>query len=111
MTLSEKCWPKNLTEVIARVLASPSERLRAPDFAFELTQEAAQKNFILLSKYNFNIKEALQSQRGTPLEYGSEFRKVEVLQELFGMHPNWGRLESILRRGSSWPMKELNTVS
>mmetsp|Transcript_13224 Transcript_13224/g.28024 ORF Transcript_13224/g.28024 Transcript_13224/m.28024 type:complete len:842 (+) Transcript_13224:3970-6495(+) len=98
-------------EVVEKVINSPVEKLKAPDFAFELSQEAAQKNYLILSKHNFNLDEALKSQKGTPLEYGSEFRRVEVLENLFGRHPNWGRMERLLRKGSDWPMDELDTKS
>ena len=96
-------------EVITKVLASPIEDLKAPDFILELTKEAAQKNFLLLLKHDFNMDKALKFQRGIPLEYGSEFRCVEVHEELFGRHPNWGHLEQMLQRGLEWPMEELNT--
>ena len=72
--MTEKCWPENLMEVITKVVASSTEELKATDFVFELTKEAAQKIFLLLLKHKFNINEALKSQRGTPLEYGSKFR-------------------------------------
>jgi len=90
----EKCWPPNLVEVVKRVINQPAEELRAPAFAFELSQEAAQKNHLLLANHKFNLDEALNSQKGTPLEYGSEFRNVEVLEVLFGRHSNWGGWKS-----------------
>ncbi len=75
-------------EVIAKILASPVEELRAPDLFFELMQEVTHKTYFLLFKHKCNIDEALKAQKITLLKYKSKFRYVEEIGELFGIHPN-----------------------
>ena len=54
------------------------------------------------------MSKALLSQKGSPLDYVSEFKPVTDLKCLFGHHPNWSRMEKILSNGSEWPMEELD---
>ena len=76
-----------------------------------MTEEAAQHNFCVLSKYGKDLGRALEAQKLSPLGYGSEFRPSSTLQKLFGSHPNWFRMKKILEEGSEWPMEVLNTES
>ena len=39
--------------------------------------------------------------------YGSKFLPKEQLVKLFGLHPCWPRMESILTQGSLWPLEDL----
>ena len=54
------------------------------------------------------MERAIQAQIRSPVGYGSEFRPKEQLVKLFGLHPCWSRMESILTHGSSWPLEDLN---
>ena len=73
-----------------------------------MTLEAAHKNFCTLKKYDLDLGRALKANSSSPLGYGSEFRKVETLDRVFGRHPNLQRMRDILLNGSDWPMEELN---
>eukprot|EP00804_Cyclotella_cryptica_P020545 CCRYP_003391-RA/>CCRYP_003391-RA protein AED:0.08 eAED:0.21 QI:0/-1/0/1/-1/1/1/0/170 len=77
-------------------------------FKFELTREAALKNYLVLLKYNRDLDLALKAQQDTPLGYGSEFRKASVLEPLLANHPNWPRLKEILTSGSNWLLEEIS---
>ena len=79
-----------------------------PEFDFELTKEAANKNFLVLRKHSFCLQDALDAQKGTPLEYGSEFRTVDELEPLFRNHPLWSHLKKTLLHGSDWPLLDLD---
>ena len=72
-----------------------------------MDQESAQKNMCILKKYNYDLKAALVAQRDLPLIYGSEFKSIDVLESIFGLHPNWQRMKSILKHGSCWPLNDL----
>jgi hypothetical protein len=74
-----------------------------------MSNEAAEKNFCIFSKYNFDLGRALDPQNKSPLGYGSEFRSTGLLKQVFGCHPIWSRFQSLLISGSDWPMKELST--
>ena len=77
------------------------------EFTFMMDQESAQKNMCVLKKYNYDLKAALAAQKDSPLTYGSEFKLIDVLEPVFGLHPNWRRKKSILKHGSCWPLKDL----
>ena len=70
--------------------------------------ESAQKNVLFLNKHDLDLSKALQSQKGSPLDHGSDFMPPSELKQLFGRHPNWHRLEKILSNGSEWPLKKLS---
>jgi hypothetical protein len=60
---------------------------------------------MVLGRYNFDLHAAWAAQKNTPLGYGSEFRKPEVLEPLLGKHPHWPRIKHILHHGSIWPLE------
>ena len=82
--------------------------MRQPEFTFELTKEAAEKNFLVLRQYDFDLEKALSAQKGTPLEYGSEFRTSSELEPLLMNHPLWPHMKSILHNGSVFPLTNLD---
>ena len=63
---------------------------------------------MILGKYDFDLDRALKAQQGTPLEFGSEFRDTKTLAPLLSRHPLWPKLESILSKGSSYPLEPLD---
>ena len=73
-----------------------------------MSAEAAERNFCVLSKFNFNLETALKAQAKSPLGYGSKFRDPSLLEQIFGQHPNWKRLHKILTEGSNWPLEALS---
>ena len=80
-----------------------------PEFDFQMTTEAAEKNFLVLSKYGLDLAKAIEAQQSSPIGYGSEFRPPNILKLVFGKHPNWNRVSSILENGSDWPLEALNS--
>ena len=89
-------WPKDLIGEIKRVLGAPNVKPCAPSFHFQMDKESAERNFIFLERHDLDLSKALRAQKGSPLDYGSEFKPVEVLERLFGRHPNWERMKKIL---------------
>jgi len=79
-----------------------------PEFQFAMTEEAAEKNFCVLKKYGLDLSRAIDAQKSSPLGYGSEFRPIETLEKVFGLHPNWKRMKDILAHGSKWPLEDLD---
>jgi hypothetical protein len=94
--------------VIKTIIESKPPKLKKPIFKFELTREAALKNYLVLLKNNRDLGLALDTQQDTPLGYGSEFRKVPVLEPLLCNHPNWARLKGILTSGSTWELEDIS---
>ena len=104
----KKVWPSDLISRVRKVSRKASREMRMPEFSFELTSEAAEKNLMVLKKYKYNLEEALAAQAGTPLEYGSEFRTIEELYPIFGDHPLWNDMRENLATGAIFPLKELD---
>ena len=49
-----KIWPENMTEIIAAIVRSMSERPESPLFKFKMNGAAAESNFLVLQKFNFD---------------------------------------------------------
>ncbi len=91
-----------------KTVEKPSCQIQSPEFAFKLTKECSQKNFLVLKKYGFNLEHALAAQKGTPLEYGSKFRIANELAPIFQDHPLWESMEETLTTGAIFPLEELD---
>ena len=93
---------------VKEVISEGCPTLQKPEFTFELTREAALKNYLVLKKYNLHLGNALEAQKNTPLKYGSEFREPSKLEKVFKHHPYWEHLKTILTNGSDWPLTKLD---
>ncbi len=99
-------WPKNIMEIIKSILATDTPQPSSPDFVFELTREAALKNFCILLRHKGSLANAIDSQRNSPVGYGSEFRPIDTLEPLLFLHPYWSKVKSLLTHGSIWPLQD-----
>jgi hypothetical protein len=77
-----KVWPKNLIETVKQVLNVECEAPSEPEFKFKLSKRAAMKNYMVLGKYDFDLKTAIEAQMTSPLGYGSEFRKWQKMRKI-----------------------------
>ncbi len=100
-------WPPNLIERVQAVIRSPCTQPLPTEFKFDLSHDAAAHNAEVLRNYNFDLGKAIDTNKHSPLGYGSEFRHTTVLSLLFERHPNWDRFRSIITNGSRWPLDEL----
>jgi hypothetical protein len=102
-------WPTNLMDIIHAIKTMPPFHPTQHEFMFNLTPEAAAKNYlVLMKKYNGNLGASLEPQRNSIDGYGLEFRDIDILQKIFGRHSNWTRMSKILENGSEWPLKPLD---
>ncbi len=90
-------------DIIKSIVNLESPRPTKPLFAFTLDSEAVEKNYLVLKKLNLDIGLALKAQSSSPLGYGLEFRKCNVLSPLLMHHPLWPRMGQLLLGGSKWP--------
>ena len=96
-----------LIEAVKNLL-SISSPLEKPELRFDISQEAAKNNFRLLKGNNFNLHKILNPPNKTSVTtYGSEFKSVNELQQLFCLHPRWPEMKKLLKNGSLWPIKPL----
>ena len=81
MTGDKDVWPVGIVDVVRKTLNIPIRKPEKPEFVFDMSMEAAEKNYLLLmQKYGGSLEKALTANRESPLEMGSEFRPIEVLQ-------------------------------
>jgi len=79
-------WPQNLMEEIERAISTVSPKPTNPEFEFNMTMEAAEKNFLLLStKYDRDLERAIYAQQSSPVGYGSKLLKESSVNILFGV--------------------------
>ena len=88
-------------------LATP----KPTEFRFELLTEAAAHNWSVLKKCDRSLSRALEAQGGSPLQPGSEFRDLSLLEPILGRHPLWPRFRSILDSGSDWALDPVSDES
>ena len=101
--------PPNFLDLIQTIIDTPQKTPSKPLLIFSFSQEAAQKNYLILKKnFNNNIVEALNAQRNSPLAYGSEFKRPSIIKPLLSGHPNWKCFKKLLNDGSNWPLEELD---
>jgi len=94
--LMPKIWPENMMETIEAIVKLSSRYPESPLFKFEMNGEAVKSNFHVLRKSNFDLEKALVALVGSPVGYGSEFRKGELLPPLLKNHPLWNRMKEML---------------
>ncbi len=86
--------------IIMFILKYHSSCPERPLFNFEMKLEAAEKFFMILKSFDFNIGRAIEAQAKSPMGYGSEFRKGRILFPLPRNHPLWLRMKDLLEFGS-----------
>ncbi len=97
-----------LIEIINEIREEAIPAPTPPEFVFDLTEEAAKKNFMILKKYDFDLEKAINAQKTSLLGYGSEFRPPQTLRRIFKHHPLRERMEHLLIEGSKWPLIEIS---
>jgi hypothetical protein len=96
-----------MMEIITVIVKLTSEFPEPPLFKFEMNGAAAESNFLVLRKFNFDLEKALAAQARLLMGYGSEFRKGELLLPLLKNHPLWNRMKEMLAHGSQWPTEPI----
>jgi hypothetical protein len=100
-------WPQNLLDIIKLIVNLTSACPEKPLFNFIFNNKAAEKNYLVLKRLDFDISRAIKAQSLLPLGYGSEFRKGNILSPLLKHHPLWPRMEQLLLEGTKWPMSPI----
>eukprot|EP00957_Ditylum_brightwellii_P150596 11467012-Ditylum_brightwellii.AAC.1 len=66
-TRKARGWQKDLISVTAEVVKGKERTMKVPEFQFETTSEAADRNICIFRKYGNDLARALQAQQDTPL--------------------------------------------
>ena len=107
--LTQKSNTTWLVTTIKRLIIKPVKKLGKPVFYLKRTHEAAQKNSQILAAFKGNLGSAIEAQKVIPLDYGSEFRDINVIKNLFCYHDEKERIFDIIQKGSRYhlsPIKE-----
>jgi hypothetical protein len=99
-TETKQAFSAELIKIIRDIRKEEIPAPMPPEFIFNMTEEAEEKNFLVLKKYNFNLDKAILAQKSSPLGYGSEFRSMQTLGRIFQHHPMWSRMKNLLVEGS-----------
>jgi hypothetical protein len=104
-----KVWPPSLISILQKTMAIPCCHPLETLFKFDMSVEAAEKNYmILMHKFGGDLHQALHAQKGSPLQYGSEFKPVLMLAPIFENHPTWNKMMTLLTEGSTWPLSPID---
>jgi hypothetical protein len=72
-----------------------------------MNKEAAESNFHVFWRFNFDLGRALEVQVKSLMGYGSEFWKGKVLLPLLQHHSLWTCMMNMLAHESQWPTKPI----
>ncbi|WP_317201517.1 hypothetical protein [Janthinobacterium sp.] len=109
-TSGTKFWPPNdskLLEAVKEALHWNPRQRTLPFFDFTLSQQAADHNFEILKRENFELERLLLTDGLSPLMPGSEFRPVTLLEPIFDGHPFWPRLRRSLLIGATMDLEAI----
>jgi hypothetical protein len=60
-------FPLELISIIRSIRGQPIPAPSEPEFFFEMMQEAGAKNFLVLKRYSFDLGQAIEAQKLSPL--------------------------------------------
>ena len=103
--LKKKSW---LMKTLWKICRSRHRPMKLHRCRFEDNVEAAEFNARWLKHYRWDLSEAIEKQKGTMLEPGSEFRKWETVKSLWERHTNCDKLREILMNGLTYPLEKLS---
>ncbi len=72
----------------------------ASPFRYDLSLEAAIHNSSIIASHDHDLEQVFAAYPVSILSPGSEFRPIDVLEQLLGTHPNWPRLRETLLHGA-----------
>ena len=81
-----------------RLIIKPVKKLVKSVFSFKRTQEVAQTNSQILAAFNGNLGTEIESQIGSPIDYGSEFWDINGIKHLFRYHEDKERIVNIIQK-------------
>ena len=58
----------------------------------------------MLEHHHFDLERAIENNGNSPLQAGSEFRPVNIIEPIFSRHPLWIWLQRLLKFGSDWKL-------
>jgi hypothetical protein len=89
-----------LIEEIKKNINTTENTPRSPELRFDLSNEAAVHNMRILQRYDNDLQRYLLDNHDTFIGFGSEFRRICIIEPLLLHHPNWRKFKMLLEKGS-----------
>ena len=86
MDHQQKSHTSCLVATIKQLISTKSKEFIPPVFSLRWIHKAASHNSNILAAFNGNLGEALEAYKGSPLDYGSEFRDFTGIANIFCHH-------------------------
>jgi hypothetical protein len=93
---------RRLREVAQAQVPTP----KAPNVQFATDASSLEQNRATLELYDYNLGALFAANKGTTLDYGSEFRPIDQLRKVLGGHPLFPELTEILSNGMDYRYSE-----
>jgi hypothetical protein len=90
---------------LRRVAQTPVPTPQAPSLIFDTAPSAPAHNAKQLADAEFDLSQLLNQNRHTTLHFGSEFRRLDQLEDVLGGHPLFAQLRTILTNGMDYRFK------
>ena len=103
---SDKFW---LVQTVQNIVNTVEEDLNMSQFKFKDSTKAAEWNSQVLEKHDYDFVKAVENENNTILTPGAEFRKIWSIKQVWKFRNNWEKIESILKNGCIYPLKEKRT--
>ena len=97
-----------LMRVLTRIISTPAQKMKIHKCKFADEWEAAKFNERWLRHYKWSLEDAIGRQEGTMIHPGSEFRQVEVVEELWRNHVLWSKMREIIQGGVDYPLDDIS---
>ena len=97
----------SLLATISSILALKIPTLSHPSLLPGIDQKAVQHNGKVLEQNRFNLSQIIDKNRGTTLQYGSEFWPTPVLDKFSPKHQHWKKVKNNLEKGVHYNVKKL----
>ena len=92
---------------IASVLAIKLPTPNHPSLLPGINKKAVQHNGNILECNRFNLSQIIDKNRGSTMQYGSEFHPTAMLDKIFHSHRYWKRVRTNLEKGVHYNVKKL----
>ena len=98
-------------KTIKQIISTTFKELRPPVFSSKRTQEVSLQNNTILDAFNINLGEALESQQGSPLDYGSELWDTTGISKLIHHHEDRDKIIDIIQKYSQYQLSPIEEAT
>jgi hypothetical protein len=91
---------------LREVAQAPVPTPKAPNVQFSTDKPSLERNRATLELHGYSLESLFAANKGTTLDYGSEFRPIDQLLKVLGGHPLFPELSKILTEGMNYRYSE-----